>query len=77
MQVSRPEQHPQDASSQLQGSWRAVKRADVELVQPLAPRMLAERPRSGLQPQLSVTAARIKAAIDPHRRLPCPSRNGI
>jgi len=39
--------------------------------------MLAGRPKSGLQPQLSITAARIKATLDPHMRLPCPSRNGI
>lgn len=46
--------------SQLWGSWKAV-RADMELVQPLALRMVAERMRSGLQPQFSITVARPKA----------------
>lgn len=46
--------------SQLWGSWKAV-RADMELVQPLALRMVAERMRSGLQPQFSITVARPRA----------------
>lgn len=65
---------PPAVSSRAAGE---LSRADVELVQPLAPRMLAERLRSGLEPQLSITTARIKAAVDPHRRLPCPSRDRI